>query len=142
MQVSKILLPIDGSKHSNNAIDYAIYLARLTGAEVTAVCCYDWTGNMHEIVETVIDELKEKLQLQSQTILDEAGRKLQLGEVNFVTKSISGSPGSMLSKLAKSKEFDLIIMGSHGHSEIAGLLLGSVTHKVLNTIYCPVLVVP
>ena len=127
MQVSKILLPIDGSKHSNNAIDYAIYLARLTGAEVTAVCCYDWTGNMHEIVETVIDELKEKL---------------QLGEVNFVTKSISGSPGSMLSKLAKSKEFDLIIMGSHGHSEIAGLLLGSVTHKVLNTIYCPVLVVP
>lgn len=142
MQVSKILLPIDGSKHSNNAIDYTIYLARLTGAQVTAVCCYDWTGNMHEIVETVIDELKEKLQLQSQTILDEAGRKLQLGEVNFVTKSISGSPGTILSKLAKSKEFDLIIMGSHGHSEIAGLLLGSVTHKVLNTIYCPVLVVP
>ena len=142
MQVSKILLPIDGSKHSNNAIEYTIYLAKLTGAEVTAVCYYDWNGNMHEIVETVIDELKEKLQLQSQTILDEAGRKLQLGEVNFVTKSISGSPGSMLSKLAKSKEFDLIIMGSHGHSEIAGLLLGSVTHKVLNTIYCPVLVVP
>ena len=142
MQVSKILLPIDGSKHSNNAIDYTIYLARLTGAQVTAVCCYDWTGNMHEIVETVIDELKEKLQLQSQTILDEAGRKLQLGEVNFVTQAISGSPGTVLSKLANSKEFDLIIMGSHGHSEIAGLLLGSVTHKVLNTIYCPVLVVP
>jgi len=142
MQVSKILLPIDGSKHSNNAIDYTIYLARLTGAQVTAVCCYDWTGNMHEIVETVIDELKEKLQLQSQTILDEAGRKMQIGEVNFVTQSISGSPGTILSKLAKSKEFDLIIMGSHGHSEIAGLLLGSVTHKVLNTIYCPVLVVP
>ena len=142
MQVSKILLPIDGSKHSNNAIDYTIYLARLTGAQVTAVCCYDWTGNMHEIVETVIDELKEKLQLQSQTILDEAGRKMQIGEVNFVTQSISGSPGTVLSKLARSKEFDLIIMGSHGHSEIAGLLLGSVTHKVLNTIYCPVLVVP
>jgi len=48
----------------------------------------------------------------------------------------------MLSSLAKSKEFDLIVMGSHGHSDIAGLFLGSVTHKVLNTIYCPVLVVP
>lgn len=43
--------------------------------------------------------------------------------------------------MAKTGDFDLIVMGSHGHSDIAGLFLGSVTHKVLNKVYCPVLIV-
>ena len=44
--------------------------------------------------------------------------------------------------MVEGQGYDLIVMGSHGHSDISGLFLGSVTHKVLNTIYCPVLVVP
>ena len=62
--------------------------------------------------------------------------------VEYTSETIPGLPGDVLAKQAKSKAYDLIIMGSHGHSNIAGLFLGSVTHKVLNTIYCPVLVVP
>jgi nucleotide-binding universal stress UspA family protein len=62
--------------------------------------------------------------------------------VTFTTKALLGSPGKVLTNLAKTKEFDLIIMGSHGHSDVSGLFLGSVTHKVLNTIHCPVMVVP
>lgn len=142
MKISKILLPVDGSRYSNNAVDHAIYLAGLSGAHVTAVCCYEWLGGLAEIVDSVATELKDKMRLQAESVLEEAGQKLADSNIAHETRPISGAPGTMLSNLAKSREFDLIIMGSHGHSDIAGLFLGSVTHKVLNTIYCPVLVVP
>ena len=142
MRISHILLPVDGSSYSDNAIDYAIYLAKLSGAQVTAVSCYEWLGGTPDITESVLSNLKEKLKQQADTVLGDAGRRLTENGITYTTRSISGAPGTMLSNLAKSKEFDLIVMGSHGHSDIAGLFLGSVTHKVLNTIYCPVLVVP
>jgi nucleotide-binding universal stress UspA family protein len=142
MRISNILLPVDGSTYSDNAIEYAAYLAGLSGAKVTAVCCYEWTGGLYEINGTVVEALRDKLRIQTQEVLEDAGRKLSESGIEHETRSISGAPGTMLSNLAKSREFDLIVMGSHGHSDIAGLFLGSVTHKVLNTIYCPVLVVP
>jgi nucleotide-binding universal stress UspA family protein len=74
--------------------------------------------------------------------LANATRQLQAAGVEHTGKTIGGAPGTVLTELAKSGEYDLIVMGSHGHSEISGLFLGSVTHKVLNTIYCPVMVVP
>ncbi len=142
MRISNILLPVDGSTYSNNAVNHAVYLAGLCGAKVTAVCCYEWLGGLHEINESVIEELKDKLKVQAESVLTEAAQKLSENGIEHQTRPVSGAPGTMLSNLAKSREFDLIIMGSHGHSDIAGLFLGSVTHKVLNTIYCPVLVVP
>lgn len=142
MRISKILLPVDGSIYSDNAIDYTVYLAGLSGAHVTVVSCYEWLCDFPEISESVMNQLKQKLRVQAESVLEGAAEKLARSNIAHETRSVSGSPGTMLSNLAKSKEFDLIVMGSHGHSDIAGLFLGSVTHKVLNTIYCPVLVVP
>ncbi|MGI9537153.1 MAG: universal stress protein [Desulfocapsaceae bacterium] len=142
MKISKILLPVDGSIYSDNAVEHAVYLADLCDAHVTAVCCYEWLGGLTEINGSMVEELKGKLRLQAESVLETAGRMLADSGIRYDTRPLSGAPGTMLSNLAKSKEFDLIIMGSHGHSDIAGLFLGSVTHKVLNTIYCPILVVP
>ena len=142
MQISKILLPVDGSTYSDHATEYAIYLARLMNAHITAVSCYEWLGHMVDIPESVVEELKQNLKKQAADVLEKTSQTLDKEGIDHTVKTMSGAPGTMLTNLAKSKEFDLIIMGSHGHSDIAGLFLGSVTHKVLNTIYCPVLVVP
>ena len=142
MQISKILLPVDGSTYSDHATEYAIYLARLMNAHITAVSCYEWLGHMVDIPESVVEELKQNLKKQAADVLEKTSQTLDKEGIDHTVKTMSGAPGTMLTNLAKSKEFHLIIMGSHGHSDIAGLFLGSVTHKVLNTIYCPVLVVP
>jgi nucleotide-binding universal stress UspA family protein len=142
MKISKILLPVDGSSYSDHATEYAIYLARLSHAHITAVSCYEWLGHMVDIPDSVIEELKQNLKKQAADVLEKTSQIIDQAGINHTVRTMSGSPGSMLTNLAKSKEFDLIVMGSHGHSDIAGLFLGSVTHKVLNTIYCPVLVVP
>ena len=142
MQVTHILLPVDGSTHSDHATEQAVHCAKLSGAKVTIVSCYEWLGYMVEISESVTRDLKKKVADQSSAILEKTAAIMKKEGIDYELKLLSGSPGTILSNLAKSKEYDLIIMGSHGHSDIAGLFLGSVTHKVLNTIYCPVMVVP
>ena len=142
MKISNILLPVDGSKYSDDAIDHAVYLAGLTGAKVTAVSCYEWLGYMSEIPDSMIGELKNRLREHADQVLARAEMRLKEGGIEYTIEAQAGSAGTVLSKLAKSGDLDLIVMGSQGHSDIAGLFLGSVTHKVLNTIYCPVLVVP
>lgn len=142
MKIEKILLPFDGSTHSVNAAKSALSLAKLFKARVTIVNCYEWRGNMPEVPELLVKDLQSNMKTEAEAILKRARGIFENQDVVFTLQVIEGSPRHVLADLAKSKEYDLIVMGSHGHSDIAGLFLGSVTHKVLNTIYCPVLVVP
>ena len=142
MKIEKILLPFDGSVHSINATNFALSLAKLYGAHVTIVYCYEFRGNMPEVPDLLIKDIRSNMKTGAEETLKKAGDIFANQQVEYKLKTVEGPAGYVLANLAKSKEFDLIIMGSHGHSDIAGLFLGSVTHKVLNTIYCPVLVVP
>ena len=138
----KILLPFDGSAYSINATNYALNFAKLMGAHVTIINCYDWNASLVEVPSPLIKDIDLICKKKAEDILKIAEEIFKDRGVGYTLKAILGSPGKVLVDLAKSKEYDLIVMGSHGHSDIAGLFLGSVTHKVLNTIYCPVLVIP
>lgn len=142
MKTEKILLPFDGSVHSINATKYALRLAKLLGAHVTILNCYEWRSNISEVPDSLVKDLKKNSKQKADDLLKIAADIFKNQGVDYTLETIIGPAGYVLTNLAKSKEYDLIIMGSHGHSDIAGLFLGSVTHKVLNTIYCPVLVVP
>lgn len=142
MKIKKILLPYDSSEYSNNAANYALHLAKMSGAHVTIVHCYIWSWNMPEVPELIIKDIKANMKRDAEEVVKRAERIFAQQGVEYELETHLGDPGYVLTNLAKSKEFDLIIMGSKGHSEIGGLFLGSVTHKVLNKIYCPILVVP
>lgn len=142
MKITNILLPLDGSETSAHALDYAIYLAKQTGATIHAVNCYELLDSTMEISGVFAKEVIKSVEKHAADVLEKAAHLIKTEGVKFTTKAIMGSPGKVLSNLAKTKEFDIIIMGSRGHSDVSGLFLGSVTHKVLNTIYCPVMVVP
>ncbi len=60
-------------------------------------------------------------------------------EAKVVTKT--GSPGELIAKTADSGKYDLVIMGSHGHSALGNLVMGSVATKVLANCKTPVLLV-
>jgi nucleotide-binding universal stress UspA family protein len=53
----------------------------------------------------------------------------------------TGRPGELISKLAESEKFDLVVMGSHGHSALVNLVVGSVATQVLAGCKVPVLIV-
>ncbi|NCT96129.1 MAG: universal stress protein [Comamonadaceae bacterium] len=52
-----------------------------------------------------------------------------------------GSPGSTIAKFASERRFDLVMMGTHGHGAMAGLVMGSVATKVMSLCRTPVLLV-
>lgn len=143
MKIEKILLPFDGSTYSVNAAHYCLNLAKLYRAHVTVIFCYDeGNWNLSGISDSLLEGIKSNRNKKAEESVKEAGEIFKNQGVEYRLETVAGLPGDVLTSQAKSKDYDLIIMGSHGHSEITGLFLGSVTHKVLNTIYCPVLIVP
>ena len=142
MKIKNILLPFDGSDYSIHAAEYALDLAKLTGAHVNVIYCDEWRLHASEVPAFIVEQIKDNRKRDGKKLLEKAGSIFENQGLEYTLESVSGSPGEVLTERAKSKEYDLIIMGSHGHSDIAGLFLGSVTHKVLNKIHCPVLIVP
>ena len=142
MKINNILLPFDGSEYSLNAARYALDLAKMTDAHVNIIYCDEWQMNFTEVPESLIEQIKLNRVEEAKVLLKGAIGIFENQGVKYTVETITGSAGEVLTRRAKSKNYDLVIMGSHGHSDIAGLFLGSVTHKVLNKIYCPVLIVP
>jgi nucleotide-binding universal stress UspA family protein len=59
-----------------------------------------------------------------------------------VTQSGAQSPAHAIAEVAREERSDLVVMGTRGHTALAGVLLGSVTQRLLHIAPCPVLVVP
>ena len=142
MKFNKILLPFDNSIHSINAAHCALSIAKQMGAHVTIINCYDWNPSLVEVPSPLIKDLDAVSKRKAENTLKVAEEIFRDRGIEYDLKTVLGSPGKILAEISESKEYDLIIMGSQGHSDLAGLILGSVTHKVLSTINCPVLVVP
>lgn len=141
-----ILVPTDGSKLSHKAVKEAIELAKKTDAKVTALHVYPkFAGSPYGTFGPAEDVLEEAHKNQERAegdslfagirkLTDAAGVTLDpvLVESNDVWKQIITT--------AKKKKCDVICMASHGRRGIAGVLLGSETHKVLTHSELPVLV--
>jgi nucleotide-binding universal stress UspA family protein len=139
--ISKILVPIDGSTHSKKALEFACELAKKFETQLHLLHVIQppiRTQTMAVGMSSVTNEVSRKE-------LDEIGRNLigaarQLANdhecTEVITQVEAGSPAEHIIESAKKNHADLIVMGSRGLSDIAGLLLGSVSHKVTHLAEC------
>ena len=140
MTFANILVPTDGSKLSEKAVQQAILLAKLTGAKLIALHVYPkFLGSPYGdiLAETHVNQHKaeaEKLFAAIKKIAGAAGVALDtaLVESDDIYKQIIA--------VAKKYKCDLICMASHGRRGLSGVVLGSETHKVLTHSAIPVLV--
>ena len=138
MHIRKILVPVDGSTHSVKAAEYAAGLAELTNGEILLLHC-------HRPFPVVLGEpyyqrAVDKLIAKSDALMAPFRDLLRKRGVPFSDRVMEGAAGAVISEVASLDACDLIVMGSRGHSDLEGLFLGSVTHRVLRTAPCPVLV--
>jgi nucleotide-binding universal stress UspA family protein len=133
----KVLLAVDGSAPSDRATAVAADLAKGFGSELIVINVREteifWRGAVE--LETP-DEATE--------LVDETVRRLKDAGISArgeVHPAIYGRAARVILELASEEGADLIVLGSRGLSDLAGLVLGSVTHKVLHLAHCPVLVV-
>lgn len=139
MNVSRILLPVDGSEMSDAAADMAIDLANDSNASIVLL-------HVRKPVPTGLgqpnaDELLSVLSEGAEVVMDHYRGKLEAANIEYLDLIIGGEVAEVIENVADVEKCDIILIGSKGKSDLEGLILGSVTHKVLHTTSLPVLVV-
>jgi nucleotide-binding universal stress UspA family protein len=138
----KILLAIDGSAHAEKALKYARDLALRDGAQVIVVHAFQPLPSYHVSPgETWGDKIVARHITVGRELADEAGQKLQAAGIDVIVEVLEGPAADAILRVADTRQPDLIVMGSRGHGELASLLLGSVSHRVLAHTQVPVLIV-
>jgi nucleotide-binding universal stress UspA family protein len=132
-----ILIAVDGSENSAAAIPTAVELARKFSGDIFVVHAWE-----HEIgragafpLETPVEANHLVAQIVKQ--VQEAGVPVR-GEAHSV---FTGHTARDIVETARAESVDLIVMGSRGLSDVASLMLGSVTHKVAQLSHIPLLIV-
>jgi nucleotide-binding universal stress UspA family protein len=133
-----IVVALDGSPHAERALGVARDLAKESGGSVEAVHVREIAVVRGGAQTTHADEPEVERRVREQVDgLTHAGIK-----ANLHVLSSTGAPAHQISDVADEVGADLIVVGTRGHGSVAGLLLGSVTQRLLHLANCPVLAVP
>ncbi len=137
----RILVPVDFSTHSEVVIEKAVQLAQPLGSELTLL-------HVHEPIVTgpafgdvmPIPPATSTQEFDSRLV--ELARDYRSRGLTVDTRCLVGAAAAEILALAQEEAFDLVVMGTHGHTGWRHLLLGSVAERVVRESSCPVLVVP
>jgi nucleotide-binding universal stress UspA family protein len=142
---SRILVPIAFSPSSNTALEYAKTLAEQLGASLHVLHVIeepDVAGGWgSEVYISELPRIHEVAQRETEKQLNGMFTASERGGLEVSTEIVDGRAARTIVEVAGRQRSDLIVMGTHGRSGVARLLLGSVTEKVLRTASCPVLAV-
>ena len=137
-KLKKILVPIDGSKNSFRGLDEAIYIARQSKAIITGLYVIPiYPRNLADAIMPYQIHLTK----EAKKYMNMAKVKAAQKGIVFKSKIVFGSPISEVTDLAKKQKFDLIVIGSRGHSGVKEVFLGSVASGVVHKSRIPVMVV-
>jgi nucleotide-binding universal stress UspA family protein len=144
IDLHRILVPTDFSKYSQNALTYALAFADKFGADVYLLhVVQDLALFIPDAVIATppISPPIAQLTSAARMALDHVIQEMSIKNVKLHTEVREGTPFYEIIRFAKESNVDLIVMGTHGHSGLAHVLLGSVSEKVVRKAPCPVLTV-
>jgi nucleotide-binding universal stress UspA family protein len=142
-----ILIPTDGSPHSNKAVKAGIKLAQKLGACVTGFHAVElpWPAQMHGTDTVrgrrVLTAAGRQAAAHGRKLLAAMHRAAKAASVpfdSFMTEAAAAD--AAIVNAAKKLQYDVVVMGSHGRRGLVGGVLGSVTRRVLLNTKVPVLV--
>jgi nucleotide-binding universal stress UspA family protein len=133
----RIVVGYDGSPSSADALDWAARQAQLTGNRLEVVMTWQWPPSLGWSVPIPDDfDPEGDVERSVEKALDEVRQRYP--DVPIDTRVANGHPAPVL--VDASKGATLLVVGSRGHGEFAGMLLGSVSEYCATKAHCPVLV--
>jgi nucleotide-binding universal stress UspA family protein len=124
--IPKILLPVDGSEHSRRAVQFAGCLGASLGKSLLGLTLLHVTAG--DYPDSHIEEKIKPFLEEGEKILRDLGTMVEIEKL-----VVSGDPAREIIRIAHEGKFSTIIMARRGLSEIKGLLIGSVTSKVIHS---------
>ena len=145
--MNRILVATDGSEGADRAVDYAARRAKADGAELLIVNVIGGYGLPEKVFMAFTNDqdvlLKELLASQSATTLTTArDRAREAGASTIMLESRTGEAAQTIIDIAHEKKVDAIVVGKRGAGQVAGVLLGSVSQKLVSLSPLPLTVVP
>lgn len=139
-----ILAPIDFSGATNAVVEEAATLAKALGGRVVLLTVIQPPVITHEYAAMMenLGEITAAAERQAARKLEAAEHGLQVDFVAAESLQLTGAPIPLIIEQARKRAADYIVMGSHGHTALYDLLVGSTTHGVLLRAPCPVVIVP
>lgn len=145
MKIRRILVPVDFSPTSLQAVDYAVALSKQFGAELHLLAVVepmyplmpDYAGVQSAAVGQVIEENRAAAQAGLARLEKRYARRVHRLRVQVTV----GRPFEAIGQYARRAKADLIVMATHGRTGVAHLFAGSVAERVVRTAPCPVLTV-
>jgi nucleotide-binding universal stress UspA family protein len=138
--VSHVLVAVDGSDHSDRAVDFAADFAVRYGADLTVLNVVSYASTVPLSLGAYAE--LEGLYTETRSILEDAGREIvaaaakrarALGIENVTSLVEFGSPARTICDTARTIGADVVVMGRRGLGDLSGLLLGSVSHRVAHS---------
>ena len=132
----RIVVGVDGSPSSINALGWAVEQADRTGAALDVLMTWEWPQSYGwSMVPNDFEPARD-----CEKVLDDALGPIRRAhpEIPIRSSVLEGHPAPLL--VEASRGADLLVVGSRGHGEFAGMLLGSVSEHCVTNAHCPVLV--
>jgi nucleotide-binding universal stress UspA family protein len=143
IHLQRILVPIDFSEHSKNALKYAIPFAQQFHASLDLLYVVEPTIYPADFSfgQIGFPNVEEELRVRGNNELEHLITKEILGKVGARKVVRTGKPFYEINEYAREEDMDLIIIATHGHSGMEHILFGSTAEKVVRKAPCPVLIV-
>lgn len=133
----RIVVGVDGSPSSQDAVRWAAGQAKLTGAEIEAVTAWEYPTSFGWVppYPPDFDPAADATRAQSEAIDEVLGKS---SEIPVRRTVVEGHAAPAL--VDASKDASLLVVGSRGHGEFVGMLIGSVSEYCVAKAHCPVVV--
>lgn len=133
-----VVLALDGSDGAKKAIPVAVELVRGQGAKLVLAHVTEYlAAKGGELPHPGEEEIRSEIEQEA----EELSKRGVETEVRFAD-SVLGGPAHAIVDIADRVGGDLIVTGTRGHTSVEGLLLGSVSHRLLHIAKRPILAVP
>jgi nucleotide-binding universal stress UspA family protein len=143
-RIRRILHPSDFSRASGAAFAKAVEMAKANRADLLVVHVLTpvipMVGDGY-VSPKVYEEIEATARSQAQTQLDRLLAKAKKAGVRVKGLLMEGVPHEQITRAARSKRADLVVIGTHGRTGLAKFFLGSVAGRVVSIAPCPVLTV-
>jgi nucleotide-binding universal stress UspA family protein len=141
--VKKILVPIDFSEHSKNALQYAVSFAKKFQSELILIYVVEPTIYPADFSfgQVAVPSIEKELRERGKVELNQLVETQIAGALPARAMVRTGKPFLEIIDTATEEEVDLIIIATHGHTGVEHILFGGTAEKVVRKAPCPVLIV-